>query len=113
MPLPQIPRKILLHRRSTKLIEQRRVLLDVYLSEILRRFQQEQSTIPDDLAHFLQIPTDKIDEPLSQVEQQQQQQQQDTIDKEMKYMLEHAPCISIADRCPWNHDRQGQCLLNK
>ncbi|UJR32232.1 hypothetical protein I4U23_019697 [Adineta vaga] len=101
--LPHLPRKVLLHRRSAKLIEQRRQLLEIYLNDLLRRCQQ-QSIMPEELARFLQIaPYDD--------ENRKDQEQQDFImnnnnDYETKYILEHAPCISISDHCPWNNDNR-------
>jgi hypothetical protein len=66
--------------------------------------------MPEDLARFLQIPPYDNDIQINrkdQQQQQQQQQQQDFNNDEMKYVLEHAPCISITDRWPWNNDNRG------
>lgn len=94
---------MVLHRRSAKLIEQRRQLLEIYLNDILRRCQQ-QSIMPDELARFLQIPPYDTDLPNNRKDQQQED---DTDDDQMKYALEHAPCISINDHGPWNNDHRG------
>ncbi len=104
LSLPHLPRKVLLHRRSAKLIEQRRQLLEIYLNEIIKRCQQ-QSIMPEDLARFLQLPPYDNDSQINRKDQQQQEQ--DSNDEEMKYILEHAPCISINDHWPWNDDHQG------
>ncbi len=103
--VPQLPRKVLLHRRSSKLIEQRRQLLEIYLNELLRRCQQ-QSIMPEELARFLQIPPYDNDNQVNRKDQQQQDQTLDD-DREMKNVLEHAPCISIGDYWPWNNDNRG------
>ncbi|CAF1073425.1 unnamed protein product [Adineta ricciae] len=104
--VPQLPRKVLLHRRSAKLIEQRRQLLEIYLNDLLRRCQQ-QSIMPEELARFLQIPP--YDDENQQNRKDQQQQNLligNNEDDEMKYTLEHAPCISISDHCSWNNDNR-------
>ncbi|CAF0961960.1 unnamed protein product [Adineta steineri] len=107
--VPHLPRKVLLHRRSAKLIEQRRQLLEIYLNELLRRCQQ-QSIMPDELARFIQIPPYDNENHLSRKDHQQQLEEQfmnnDQDEDEMKYVLEHAPCISIGDYCPWNNDNR-------
>jgi len=104
--VPHLPRKVLLHRRSAKLIEHRRQLFEIYLNDILRRCQQK-SIMPENLARFLQIPPYDNDIQMNRnKDQQQQQQEQDFNDDEMKYILEHAPCISISDHCPWNSDNR-------
>ncbi|CAF1009278.1 unnamed protein product [Rotaria sp. Silwood1] len=105
LSVPQLPRKVLLHRRSTKVIEQRRQLLEIYLNDILRRCQQ-QSIMPEELGRFLQIPPYDNENELNQNDRQQQEQ--DLNDDEMKNILEHGPCISISDYCPWNHDNRGK-----
>jgi hypothetical protein len=60
--------------------------------------------MPEDLARFLQLPPYDND---NQINRKDHQQQQDLIDDEMKYVLEHAPCISINDHWPWNNDNRG------
>ncbi len=106
LSIPHLPRKILLHRRSAKLIEQRRQLLEIYLNEILKRCQQ-QSTMPEDFARFLQLPP-YDNEIQIHLKDQQQQQEQDVNDEQIKYVLEHAPCISINDHWPWTNDNRGE-----
>ena len=106
---PHLPRKVLLHRRSAKLIEQRRQLLEIYLNEILKRCQQ-QSIMPDDLARFLQLPPYDNEMQIHRKDQQQLQQEQDINNEQMKYVLEHAPCISIIDHWPWANDSRGKDL---
>ncbi|CAF0738746.1 unnamed protein product [Rotaria sordida] len=99
--VPQLPRKVLLHRRSAKLIEQRRQSLEVYLNDILKRCQQ-QSIMPEELGRFLQIPPYDNEDQVNQNDQQEQ----DLKDDEMKNVLEHGPCIAISDYCPWNNDNR-------
>ncbi|CAF1080953.1 unnamed protein product [Rotaria magnacalcarata] len=99
--VPQLPRKVLLHRRSSKLVEQRRQLLEVYLNEILKRCQQ-QAVMPEELGRFLQIPPYDDENQLNQKDRLEQ----DSYDDEMKNVLEHAPCISISDYYPWNNDNR-------
>ncbi|CAF4152424.1 unnamed protein product [Rotaria sp. Silwood2] len=102
--VPQLPRKVLLHRRSAKLIEQRRQLLEIYINDILKRCQQ-QSMMPEELGRFLQIPPYDNENQLNQNDRQQQEQ--DLNDDERKNVLEHGPCISIIDYCPWNSDNRA------
>ena len=104
LSIPHLPRKVVLHRRSAKLIEQRRQLLEIYLNEILRRCQQ-QTIMPEDLARFLQIPPYDTDLPSYRKEREQEQ---DINNEQMRYVLEHAPCISITDHCPWNNDQRSK-----
>lgn len=99
--VPPLPRKVLLHRRSAKLIEQRRQQLEVYLNEVLKRCQQ-QSIMPEELGRFLQIPPYDNENQLNQKDQEQV-----STGDETKYILEHAPCISISDCCPWNNENRG------
>jgi hypothetical protein len=89
-----------------KLIEQRRQLLEIYLNELLKRCQQ-QPIMPDDLARFLQLSPYDNENSLNRIDQQEQ----DMIDDEMKNVLNHAPCISIADHCPWNNDNRGEFFM--
>lgn len=62
--------------------------------------------MPEDLARFLQLPPYDYDAQISRKDHQQSQEQ-DSIDEEMKYVLEHAPCISISDHWPWHNDHRG------
>jgi hypothetical protein len=62
--------------------------------------------MPEELARFLQIPPYDNDNQVNRKDQQQQDQTLDD-DREMKNVLEHAPCISIGDYCPWNNDNRG------
>ena len=74
------------------------------MKEIVRRCQQ-QTMIPDELAKFLRLP------PYDQDLSNQSKIDDNTKDEETKYILEHAPCISIQDYWPWNNDHQGRNLL--
>ena len=40
-----------------------------------------------------------------------QQQDGDSNDEQIRYALEHAPCISIHDHWPWNNDNRGEEFL--
>lgn len=62
--------------------------------------------MPEDLARFLQIPP--FDTDLTNHRKDQREQEQDINDEQMKYVLEHAPCISITDHCPWNIEQRGK-----
>ena len=97
LSLPHLPGKVLLHRRSSKIIEQRRQLLEIYLNELLRRCQQH-SLMPDELNRFLQLSNEKPDGENLRVE---------TSEEGKSFALQHAPCLAIADQCPWTNDRRG------
>jgi hypothetical protein len=66
--------------------------------------------MPEDLARFLQLPPYDNEIQIHRKDQQQQQQQQehDFNDDSMRYVLEHAPCISINDHWPWTNDNRGE-----
>jgi len=60
--------------------------------------------MPEDLARFLQLPPYDNDIQINRKDQQEQ----NLNDDEIKTILEHAPCISINDHCPWNNDNRGK-----
>lgn len=76
------------------------------MNDILKRVHQ-QTIIPEDLARFLQLPPYDND-----IQINQKIQEQDFIDNETKYVLEHAPCISISDHWPWNNDNRGKIFIS-
>lgn len=102
---PNFPRKILLGRRSPKIVEQRRQLLELYLSEIIRRSNQ-QSIMSEDLVRFLKL--DSVDMELTGLKKEPDINENNIN----KNLLDHNASISVFDLLPWKNDRAGSMNNN-
>lgn len=71
--------------------------MEIYLNEILKRFQQ-QNLLPEELNRFLRLTTETNEQENLTIE---------PIQEENQLILQHAPCLSISDQCSWNVDQRG------